>query len=332
MSFTRFALALVVVQIGLFAQQSTDALKLLERAKAGDPEAQFRIGLSSVSGAASALDVSEGFRWLEAAAEQNYGLGLLILAREYDRRLPRSAEKVFYWYRKAAEFGFPVQVQLARHYETGDGVAVNLPQAAFLYRAAAERKEISAYVGLASMLARGGVNRDIDEAIFWYKKAAVYGDVRALHGLALAYLKRDSFRKEYSSVLELLQMPPNDRGGCPGQPIPAGFGKRAIAELSRRAADSHYASSQILFGLLRYHGHGVRKNRVEALKWMTLGVAGSSGQVRDAVAILAGIWKGELSRGDLARVDGSIKLWRNWHPYPIRCPMDAFGNLVTPGR
>src|SRR5258708_905324 len=77
----------------------------------------------------------------------------------------------------AAERGDPAaQIRLAQRYETGDGIAQDLPQAAAWYRRAAELGNPEAQTSLATLYYRGsGVAHDDVQALHWYQVAADQG-------------------------------------------------------------------------------------------------------------------------------------------------------------
>jgi hypothetical protein len=91
------------------------------------------------------------------------------------------------WYRKAAEQGnADAQLRLGRMYHVGDGVALDLVEAAGWFRESAERGNASAQFALGSMYQYGtGVGLDLTEAAKWYRKSADQGDAGAQFALSL---------------------------------------------------------------------------------------------------------------------------------------------------
>jgi TPR repeat protein len=120
---------------------------LLARAKAGDADAQFSMGLLYDNGQGATQDHAE------AAA----------------------------WYRKAAEQGLAsAQYNLGVAYDYGQGVTQDHPLAAAWYRKAAEQGLATAQSNLGDMYYLGqGVGQDDAEAIAWYRKAADNGSTKA---------------------------------------------------------------------------------------------------------------------------------------------------------
>ena len=109
-------------------------------ANAGDPEAQFAVGLTYArgDGGPKRLDIAAG--WFEKAAEQGYAaaqfnVGIFHLSGSGVERDPALAAD---WFRRAAEQGMvPAQIRLARLHFTGEGVPQDYCKAAeWLTRAA----------------------------------------------------------------------------------------------------------------------------------------------------------------------------------------------------
>lgn len=80
---------------------------LLERAQAGDAEAQFELGVRYYYGDGVPEDEEEAAKWTRLAAEQGHAgaqnnLGLMYF---YGEGVRQDREKAVYWYCKAAEQG-----------------------------------------------------------------------------------------------------------------------------------------------------------------------------------------------------------------------------------
>ena len=96
------------------------------------------------------------------------------------------------------------QYQLARRYETGDGVPQDYAEAVEWYRKAAEQGTQAQYAGaqekLGEMYKKGfGVAKNYDEAIKWYRKAVEsINNTRNVYNLAQMY----ETAKKYSDAVE----------------------------------------------------------------------------------------------------------------------------------
>ena len=80
------------------------------------------------------------------------------------------------------------QLQLGWHYEEGRGVERNLAQAVRWYRAAAEQNNPKAADNLGNMYQLGrGVAKNCQTAVEWYARGALQNDHRSLYSLGRMY-------------------------------------------------------------------------------------------------------------------------------------------------
>jgi hypothetical protein len=147
------------VEEGVIAYQEGDfatALSLLEpEAEAGDPTAQFHLGLMYDFGEGVANDFAAAARWYRKAAEQGHG---------------------------------DAQYNIGVLYYTGKGVAKDVAEAARWFKLAADQGNVFAQNNMATLSAEGqGVPKDLIEAYKWFDLAAeeipisrVYRDQLAL--------------------------------------------------------------------------------------------------------------------------------------------------------
>lgn len=71
-------------------------------------------------------------------------------------------------------------------YEAGDGVEKDMQQAAMWYRKAAEQGDADAQHNIAVMYRNGdGVEKDIQQAVMWCRKAAEQGVAPAQYNLGV---------------------------------------------------------------------------------------------------------------------------------------------------
>src|SRR4030067_374764 len=147
----------------------------------------FAFGLSICALTASSADVSELLeRAKEGEPEAQYGL-----AERYRKGdgVQKNAEEADKWYRKAAGKGSAdAQSTLGKMYRTGEGVPQDNAEAAKWYRKAADQGVADVQAELGLMYANGqGVTRDYVESVKWYRKAAEQGNANAQHGLGVMY-------------------------------------------------------------------------------------------------------------------------------------------------
>ena len=111
-------------------------------ATAGDPNAQFNVGLMYANGQGTAQNIKEALKWYHLAANQN---------------------------------DISAQINLGIMYATGQGVELDYKEAAKWYRMAADQGVASAQFHMGVMHATGqGVPQNYEEAINFYQ-AAIFG-------------------------------------------------------------------------------------------------------------------------------------------------------------
>jgi len=103
--------------------------------------------------------------------------------------VPADLEKAAVWYQKAADKGLaPAQYRLASLYEKGRGVEKDLPKAKAWYTKAAEAGNAKAMHNLAVLYAEGaGGEPDYAAAAKWFEEAANYGVKDSLFNLGILY-------------------------------------------------------------------------------------------------------------------------------------------------
>ena len=131
-------------------------------------------------------------------------------------------------------------------------------------QAAYERREYVAALSLWRPLADGGdanaqfrvavsydlgrgVAQDYSAAVHWYRKAAEQGHVNAQHNLGSLYDEGLGVEPHYAAAAALVWF--------------------------RRAAAQGYAASQCSLGVMYALGRGVRRDDIEAYRWLTLALA-----------------------------------------------------------
>jgi TPR repeat protein len=153
-------------------------------AKAGNAEAQFRLGVMYGNGDGVALDHGEAVAWFERAAGQGHESALITLAWmfangtgvEVDEGRARSL------YLQAAERGSAkAQYVVATMYRFAQyGIAKDLARAVDYYLQAADQGMPTAQFALGKMLMEGkGVMQDDAAALQWLSLAHVNGSKRA---------------------------------------------------------------------------------------------------------------------------------------------------------
>jgi TPR repeat protein len=171
------AQGLALVKQGDFAK----ALPMLRRAaEAGDPIAQFEIGLRHDLGEGTALDYRQAMAWYEKSAAQGHppaqhNIGVLY---EHGQGVAQDSKQAAAWYEKAAAKGLATsQAALGSLYEQGRGVEKDLKKALELFTKAADAGLPDAQNQLGIMYIEGeGADKDPVEAFKWWTLAAQKGD------------------------------------------------------------------------------------------------------------------------------------------------------------
>lgn len=152
----------------------------LNRARAGDPLAQYNLAVLYARGDGLVQDFFSAAGWFREAALAGNAAAQFDLAVIYQRGLGvrQNLAEAIAWYRRAAERNYPAaQYNLALLYAEGRGVPQDAGAAARWYRRAAARGLVPAMVNFAILYEKGeGVERSSPDAYSWYRAAARRGD------------------------------------------------------------------------------------------------------------------------------------------------------------
>ncbi|HWA08622.1 MAG TPA: tetratricopeptide repeat protein [Opitutaceae bacterium] len=157
--------------------------RLRRAALAGDPRAQFNLGLCYENGRDVEKDLTEAIRWFRAAAEQGYDEAQYALGCCYngEEGFPRDAAEAIKWWTRAAEQGFAdAQYCLGLSYYMGQGVAKDVAEATRWWRHAAEQDHPNAEYFLGLCYFTGlGVEKEPKLALYWLRRASALGNENA---------------------------------------------------------------------------------------------------------------------------------------------------------
>lgn len=223
--------ALRPAQQALAAADYRTAYARYARLAAGNPLAQFSLGLFHQYGWGRPVDAAQACRWYQKAAEKNiptaqHLLGDCLLHGTHQAADPAQA---LLWYRKAAGNGHllslcaagelyiqgrgvakdvaqglalctqaaqadstPTMLKLANYYREGKEVPPDLAAARYWYQQAAERHSSQAQYRLGLMLGEAqGGAADLPAARFWLETAAAAGYADAYLPTAILYANAD---------------------------------------------------------------------------------------------------------------------------------------------
>ena len=141
-------------------------------------------------------------------------------------------------------------------YDKGKGVEKNFDEALKWYRKAANQGYSKAQINLAFMYYYGkGVVSNYASAVTWFRKAAYQGDVQAYYYLGNCYLEGIGVSRNkdlaISWFLKAAQM-----------------GHYRAISFFRSFAEKGYAEAQVIMGLLNYQGQGIPRNTEMAVRWL----------------------------------------------------------------
>lgn len=137
--------------------------------------------------------------------------------------------------------------------------------------------EIRSWVEQAEKYSWGeGVPQDYDEAVKWYRKAAVHGDATAQYNLGFFYDQGKGVSQDYAEAVEWYRKAAeqgyaaaqNNLGVCyyAGKGVPQDYDE--AVKWYRKAAEQGHAVAQFSLGYYCYElGNGVPQDHAEAHKW-----------------------------------------------------------------
>ena len=136
------------------AQETTDIKKTIEKANAGDVNAQLTLGILSFS---ENISLEESYKkaayWYNKAAEQGNPVAQYNIGAFYYKGLgvKQSDSKAFYWWKKAAEQGNPdAQISMGFSYYGGKGIEQSNSKAFYWWEKAAKQGNPDAQVRLGN--------------------------------------------------------------------------------------------------------------------------------------------------------------------------------------
>ena len=216
---------------------------LVERATAGDAEAQSKLAGRYWVGEGVEKNDKLSFEWGLKAAQQGLASAEFHVGYCYQwgRGVERNDAEAVRWHRRAAGKGQALaQDALAAMCEAGVGLPKDDAETLRLYRAAADQGVAHAQWSLGRYYAAGrGIPADPAAAAEWYRKAAEQNYAPAQESLATAYNRGEGVARDDA----------------------------ASAEWYRKAADQGQVLSAAMLGYLYETGEGVPKNDQEAFRW-----------------------------------------------------------------
>ncbi len=178
--------------------------------------------------------------------------------------------------------------EVARRYTDGDGVERDLSEAIKWYRIAAENGHAPSQYRIGNFYEKGhGIAADPVEASNWYSKAAAQGNALAMHNLAVL----------------------NTMGAATGE-----VDMTTAIGWFEKAANMGVKDSQVNLGILYTKGMGVDEDLEQAYKWFAVAAKGGdndAGKKRDTVAQA-------MRPEQLEKARGEAEIWK-----PAKIDADA---------
>ena len=220
--------------------------KLSEKAKAGDAEAQYSLGMIYFNGVGVSKDFEIALDWFKQSAEQGNVEALYKLGEVYlvGFGVNQDINQAILCFRKAYEYGsVGALFQLANIYDSGQFVTRNPEEAAKWYELAANKGKAWAQARLGEMYRQGdGVPKMLSNAIYWNNKAVAQGDSDGQFNLGRMYSKGEGVPKSETIAFSWFQ----------------------------KAASQGPTLAQRIVGLSYELGEGVSKDKIRAYAWMNL--------------------------------------------------------------
>ena len=241
-------------------------------AQQGVASSQCNLGYCYDTGRGVVLNHREAFIWYNKAAEQGHAIAQYNLGCCYGNGdgVSENHKEAAIWYKRSAEKGFSrAQFKIGMCYEKGKGLSINYSEAIKWYlKAVAQDNELArkqlvdydyttgyriewlkvvAEMGYAKAQCDFGryyyLRGDLENANYWYTKAADQNYVEALYELGnMCYFSKDlEYDNKYQDAVKWY----------------------------KRAAENNYIDAQYMLGKLYGRGVGVHQDFVEAIKWYT---------------------------------------------------------------
>jgi TPR repeat protein len=183
-----------------------DPRLFLDRAEAGDPDAQFQLGLRLVTPReASSGEIKEGTGWIRKAANQGHVAAMHVLGEFYEKGVGVAKDETLAveWQQKAADKGMPeAQLALALLIDQGKGTAKNPEKATELALTAAKQtfggQSVAQTFYAQKLLLGNGVKKNPSKAATWFLKASQLGHPFAQRQLAYLYYTGEGVPVDYA--------------------------------------------------------------------------------------------------------------------------------------
>ena len=267
------------------AKTDTGARERLKRlADAGDPFAQFSYGtlFDPVFKLTDFPDINTALEWYLKAANQGHTNAQLAYGWRYfygEAGLKVDYDKGFPWLLKAAQQGaLLAQRAVGEAYRDGHGTTADLATSLKWFRAAADEGDAYSQEEIGDAYAEGkpGYDKNMTEAIAWYRKAAEQNGLRTAQARHHLFARPGRRRNGPRRCLHLLRQSAADGpdkvaqyylGTMYQQGIFVKEDLAAAIGWYKKSADQGYADAKNAMGLAYLNGVGVAKDKDTAKAW-----------------------------------------------------------------
>jgi len=232
-SDSQYMLGMIYETIGHDEKQEALAQTYYEMAAKQDhPYAQYALGVNAID----KEEWSKAVFYLEKAASQQYALAAFTLGLYYHEKEPKFPHKAFEWFMVAAKQQYTeAEYYVGLYYQNGKGVPQNIDQAIYWYEKAALKKNKNALYHLAMILIKQE-DKDFKVVARLLEQAAALDHPHAQYNLAVMYQKGDGVIQDMKRSLFWYE----------------------------KAANANLAIAQYNLGMLYFEGAVVEKDEAKA--------------------------------------------------------------------
>jgi TPR repeat protein len=197
----------------VWAMTGPELKQLVSKARSGDPEAQYWVGIKCEEDQIDGMEPKEAPTWFLKSAEQGFALAQRKYGMLMAHENPPVGER---WLLRAAENGdADAEMWLGAAYEENWFGTVDLQESIKWYRRAAEAGQAEAQMLLGNRYEMGyGIEQNYSLAVQWYRKAAEQvlpvetgtGVNEARYQLAQLYMQGQGVPQSYSQAYFWLRL------------------------------------------------------------------------------------------------------------------------------
>lgn len=166
--------------------------ELQDKARSGNSEDQYELGKLLIKGEQTQKNLQEGVKWLMEAAKKENASALLMLGDHAltGEGIPKDYKQAFEYFMRAAKLEHPDANYKLGLFLIYQGQRINDGEGLIRKSANNDNSDAQFELGLIYLNgANGNINTDYEEAIRWFEKSAVNGNLRALNELGYLYAK-----------------------------------------------------------------------------------------------------------------------------------------------